>query len=130
MTNIVAVFLKTESGDNYLFLEKDIETCKQMVDKIHDCMDTELGHVYDWEIEIIGNMDKMKALFKKLKPETPVSIAITYTTLSVLAFIAGVVILVVDPAVFMLLVMFGILVFIIVQVYNHFLKYAQKSRRR
>lgn len=56
MTNIVAVFLKTESGDNYLFLEKDIETCKQMVDKIHDCMDTELGHVYDCEIEIIGNI--------------------------------------------------------------------------
>lgn len=75
-------------------------------------------------------MNKLKALFKKLKPETPVSIAITYTTLSILAFIAGVVILVTDPAVFTLLVMFGILVFIIVQVYNQFLKYAQKKSRR
>lgn len=56
MTNIVAVFLKTESGDNYLFLEKDIETTKQMVDIIYLSMDTELGRVYDWEIEIIGTM--------------------------------------------------------------------------
>lgn len=58
MTNIVAVFLKTESGDNYLFLEKDIETTKQMVDIIQRSMDTELGCVYDWEIEIIGDLSK------------------------------------------------------------------------
>ena len=58
MTNIVAVFLKTESGDNYLFLEKDIETTKQMVDIIYQSMETELGCVYDWEIEIIGDLDK------------------------------------------------------------------------
>lgn len=58
MTNIVAVFLKTESGDNYLFLEKDINTAKEMVDKIHDQMDNELGYVYDWEVEIIGHLDE------------------------------------------------------------------------
>lgn len=58
MTNIVAVFLKTESGDNYLFLEKDIETCKQMVEIIQSGMGEELGCVYDWEIEIIGDLNK------------------------------------------------------------------------
>lgn len=60
MTNIVAVFLKTESGDNYLFLEKDIKTPKEMVEKIQDQMDTELAYVYDWEIEIIGPMERSK----------------------------------------------------------------------
>ena len=60
MTNIVAVFLKTESGDNYLFLEKDIKTPKEMVEKIQEQMDTEFAYVYDWEIEIIGPMEPAK----------------------------------------------------------------------
>lgn len=56
MSNIVAVFLKTESGDNYLFLEQGVLTPKEMVDKIQQKMGSELAYVYDWEIEIIGEM--------------------------------------------------------------------------
>lgn len=58
MNSIVAVWLKTESGDNYLFLEKDVFDVQDMVCRIHNGMGDELAYVYDWEIEIIGPLNR------------------------------------------------------------------------
>lgn len=58
MTNIVAVWLKTDSCDNYLFLEKDVIDCKDMVSRIHNVMNDEFAYLYDWEIEVIGDLDR------------------------------------------------------------------------
>lgn len=55
--SIVAVWLKTESGDNYLFLEKDVFDVQDMVCRIHNAMGDELAYVYDWEIEVIGPLN-------------------------------------------------------------------------
>lgn len=60
MTNIVAVMLKTESGDHYLYLEKDVKDSKDMVSRVMEYMGTEFARVYDWEIEIIGNLQESK----------------------------------------------------------------------
>lgn len=56
--SIVAVSLKTESGDSYLFLEKDVFDCQDMICRIHNGMGDELAYVYDWEIEVIGPLNK------------------------------------------------------------------------
>lgn len=56
MTNTVAVWLRTESGDNYLFLETDVVNNKDIVDRIEKEMGDELAYVYDWEIEIRGDL--------------------------------------------------------------------------
>lgn len=56
--SIVAVWLTTESGDNYLFLEQDVFDVQDMVCRIHNGMGDELAYVYDWEIEVIGPMEK------------------------------------------------------------------------
>lgn len=58
MTNIVAVWLKTDSFDNYLFLEKDVIDCQDMVSRIHNVMNDEFAYLYDWEIEVIGDLDR------------------------------------------------------------------------
>lgn len=57
MNSIVAVSLKTESGDSYLFLENDVFDCQDMVCRIHNGMGDELAYVYDWEIEVIGPLN-------------------------------------------------------------------------
>lgn len=57
--SIVAVSLKTESGDSYLFLEKDVFDCQDMICRIHNGMGNELAYVYDWEIEVIGPLNKL-----------------------------------------------------------------------
>lgn len=49
--SIVAVSLKTGSGDSYLFLEKDVFDCQDMVCRIHNGMGDELAYVYDWELK-------------------------------------------------------------------------------
>lgn len=56
--SIVAVSLKTESGDSYLFLEKDVFDVQDMICRIHNGMGDELAYVYDWEIEVIGPLNK------------------------------------------------------------------------
>jgi hypothetical protein len=58
MSNIVAVWLKTDSGDSYLFLEKDVIDCQDVVHRIHNGMNDEFAYVYDWEIEVIGDLDR------------------------------------------------------------------------
>lgn len=55
-SNIVAISLKTESGDSYLFLKDDICVAEEMIDYLREHMDTELAYVSNWEIQIIGNM--------------------------------------------------------------------------
>lgn len=58
MHSIVAVCLKTESGDNYLFLEQDVFDVQDMVCRIHNGMGDELAYVYEWEIEVIGSLNR------------------------------------------------------------------------
>lgn len=58
--SIVAVMLKTESGDHYLYLEKDVKDSKDMVSRIMENMDTEFARVYDWDIQIIGTLQESK----------------------------------------------------------------------
>lgn len=58
MNSIVSVWLKTESGDNYLFLEQDVFDVQDMVCRIHNVMGDELAWVYDWEIEVIGPLNR------------------------------------------------------------------------
>lgn len=50
---IISVWLKTESGDNYLYL-KEVSTETEMLAEIVLSMDTELAFVYDYEIRTIG----------------------------------------------------------------------------
>lgn len=50
---IISVWLKTESGDNYLYL-KEVNTETEMLAEIVLSMDMELAHVYDYEIRTIG----------------------------------------------------------------------------
>lgn len=50
---IFAIHLKTESGDNYLFLE-EVNTETEMLAEIVLAMDDELAHVHEWDIETIG----------------------------------------------------------------------------
>lgn len=53
---IIAIHLKTESGDAYLF-HKDVVQETEMLDYIEKHMDTELVHVYDHEVSIVGDGD-------------------------------------------------------------------------
>lgn len=50
---IIAVHLKTESGDSYLFLE-EVSNEAEMLEGIELAMDDELACVYDYDIEVIG----------------------------------------------------------------------------
>lgn len=50
---IIAVHLRTESGDSYLFLE-EVTNEAEMLEEIEMVMDEELGCVYHWDIETIG----------------------------------------------------------------------------
>lgn len=50
---IISVWLKTESGDNYLYL-KEVNTETEMLAEIVLSMGMELSHVYDYEIRTIG----------------------------------------------------------------------------
>lgn len=57
---IIAVYLKTESGDGYHFL-KEVNTETEMLAEIVMGMDMELAQVYDYEISTIGgNVDRMQ----------------------------------------------------------------------
>lgn len=56
-SNIVAVNLKTESGDDYLILKDDICVPGEMVDHIREILGTEFRHVWSIDIEIIGAMN-------------------------------------------------------------------------
>lgn len=56
-SNIVAVNLKTESGDNYLILKDDICVPGEMVDHIRKILGTEFPHVWSIDIQIIGAMN-------------------------------------------------------------------------
>lgn len=62
---IIAIYLKTESGDGYHFL-KEVNTETEMLGEIILAMDTELAHVYDYEISTIGgSVDKMQNLLQE-----------------------------------------------------------------
>lgn len=75
-------------------------------------------------------MNKLKALFKKLKPEDPVAIAIVQTFFYVVAFIFGLVILIKDPAVFTLLLMLAVVAFVIKELFTILLRKAVKKTER
>lgn len=50
---IIAVHLKTESGDGYLFLE-EVSSEMEMLEGIEQELGDELGYVSDYDIEVIG----------------------------------------------------------------------------
>ena len=56
--SVIAVWLRTESCDNYLFLEEDVFDVEDMVCRIYNGLGDELAYVYDWEIQIIGSIVK------------------------------------------------------------------------
>lgn len=61
---IIAIYLKTESGDGYHFL-KEVNTEAEMLARIVLAMDTELAHVYDYEISTIGgSVDRMQGMLQ------------------------------------------------------------------
>lgn len=61
---IIAIYLKTESGDAYHFL-REVETETEMLAEIAIPMDMELAFVYDYEVRTIGgNADKMKRILQ------------------------------------------------------------------
>lgn len=57
-SNTVAISLKTESGDSYLFLKDDICVAEEMIDYLRENMGSELAYVSDWNIQILGNMSE------------------------------------------------------------------------
>lgn len=75
-------------------------------------------------------MNKLKSLFNKLKPTSPVAIAAVQTTLYVLAFIIVVVIMIKDPAVFTLLLIFAVIAYIIKELFKIRLRIAVKKAER
>lgn len=75
-------------------------------------------------------MIKLKALFNKLKPKSPVAIAIVQTVLYLLAFIVGLVILITNPDLFILVLIFGLIVFIIKELFFMLLRKAIKKTER
>lgn len=57
---IIAIHLKTESGDGYMFLE-EVSNQMEMLEEIEIAMDGELQHVYDYDIEVIdGSVELMR----------------------------------------------------------------------
>lgn len=61
---IIAIYLKTESGDGYHFL-KEVNTETEMLAEIVLSMDMELAHVYDYEISTIGgSVDRMQDMLQ------------------------------------------------------------------
>lgn len=50
---IIAIAMKTESGDDYLY-HSEVETEQDMLDKIVKCMGDELRHVYTHEVSVLG----------------------------------------------------------------------------
>ena len=61
---IVAIYLKTESGDAYHFL-KEVNTETEMLAELILGMDTELAYVSEWSIDTIGGSDeKMQYLLQ------------------------------------------------------------------
>lgn len=75
-------------------------------------------------------MNKLKSLYNKLKPKTPVAIAIIQTVLYVTAFIFGLVILIKEPAVFTLLLMLAVVAFVIKELFTILLRKAVKKTER
>lgn len=62
---IIAVHLRTESGDSYLFLE-EVSNEAEMLEEIELDMAEELGCVYDWDIKTIdGDNGIMSRLLSK-----------------------------------------------------------------
>lgn len=57
-SNIVAVSLKTESGDSYQFLKDDICVAEEMVEYIREQLGDEFAYISFWDIAIIGNMSE------------------------------------------------------------------------
>lgn len=59
---IFAINLRTESGDSCMLL-KEVGTETEMLAEVVLSMDTELAHVYEWEIATIGgDIDEMSCL--------------------------------------------------------------------
>lgn len=61
---IIAIYLKTESGDGYHF-QKEVNTETEMLGELILAMDTELAHVYHYEVSTIGgSASKMQDLLQ------------------------------------------------------------------
>lgn len=75
-------------------------------------------------------MNKLKAFFSKMKPKNPVTIAAVQTTLYVMAFIIGLVIMIKDPPVFTLLLMLAVVAFVIKELFTMLLRKAVKKTER
>lgn len=56
---VVAVNLKTESGDSYLYLFKDVSSPEDFVSKVEAELGDELAYVYDFDIESDGNTQSL-----------------------------------------------------------------------
>lgn len=65
---IVAAYLKTESGDGYLFLFDEVIDPEEFVEMIKKDMGEELEYVYSWELNVLyGDQDAYeKALHKAI----------------------------------------------------------------
>jgi hypothetical protein len=61
---IVATHLRTESGDDYLFLFKDMTNPLEYVDTLHNQMRSELGHVYQYDISTLEGTGGAEAAFR------------------------------------------------------------------
>jgi len=59
---IIAIHLKTESGDGYLFLE-EVSNEAEMLEGIEQALGDELGYVSEYDIEVIdGDPSVMRHL--------------------------------------------------------------------
>ena len=50
---IIAIQLKTESGDSYMF-HKEVDSEEDMLDYVHNSMGDELEHVCEHEVSVLG----------------------------------------------------------------------------
>lgn len=53
---IIAISLKTESGDDYLF-HHEVDNEQEMLDKIRNSMGSELQHVWTKEVSVLGDLN-------------------------------------------------------------------------
>lgn len=60
---IIATSLRTESGDDYLFLFKDITNPDEYVHAIENQMRDELGWVYSHSINILDSSSKVQIAY-------------------------------------------------------------------
>ena len=68
MVSIVAISMKTESGDDYLSLYTDIKDSEHFVSRVKEEMGDEFAYVYDFSICTDDSTEEAleEALYKKI----------------------------------------------------------------